>query len=96
MAALIVAVGAAIYVTAEKILDHREKKRALKAKAALQHGLVEDDSIVDGTTTAHGQMDELPAYHKENLPPYHLVDQHPALTPNNQIAGSSHRYYPQG
>ncbi|KAF3491497.1 uncharacterized protein GIQ15_01014 [Arthroderma uncinatum] len=90
MAALIVAVGAALYVTAEKIHDHREKKRALKAKEALRHGS-EDDSIID-TATANDHMDNLPAYHKGNLPPYHMVDQHPGPTPNNQIAGSSHRY----
>jgi hypothetical protein len=89
MAALIVAVGAAIYFSAEKIHDHKEKKRALKAKEALQHGLVEEVSIIDGATV-HDQMEPLPAYHKERLPAYHMEDQHPAFKGKKQTVGSPH------
>ncbi|KIX03764.1 uncharacterized protein Z518_07317 [Rhinocladiella mackenziei CBS 650.93] len=67
MVALILAVGAAIYFTAEKVRTHKEKKRASKAQEALQHGLVEPVSIIDDTTPVGNP----PPYHKGNLPPYH-------------------------
>ncbi|KAK2760695.1 hypothetical protein FQN54_001930 [Arachnomyces sp. PD_36] len=78
MASLVViAVGAGIYVAAEKIHDRKEKKRALKAQQALEQDSFEKDSVI-ADATEPGKMDELPAYHQENLPPYQRVDQHPA------------------
>ncbi|KAM5449214.1 hypothetical protein MaudCBS49596_005039 [Microsporum audouinii] len=87
MAAVVLAIGAAIYFTAEKIHDHREKKRALKAKHPSKHALLEDDQTIE----------DLPAYHKEKLPAYDMVDQHrhPALVSSEQTAGSS-RHHPHG
>ena len=83
MAALIVAVGAAIVLTADKIHDHKEKKRALKAQEELQRNLAEDVSIFDGTMIHHS-MKNPPAYHEDNLPHYHKADQHPASRHNKQ------------
>ena len=70
MVVLILAVGAAIYFTAEKVRDRKEKKRALKAQEALRYGIVKSVSIIDDNA-ARLSMEHLPPYHKETLPPYH-------------------------
>jgi hypothetical protein len=85
MAALVVAVGVGIVLAAEKIHDHKEKKRNLKN---LQHGLVEEISIVEDTATHHN-MDDLPAYQAEKPPPYHMAEQHPAFRPKKKSVDSS-------
>lgn len=76
MVALILAVGAAIYFTVEKVRDHRQKKRASKAQAqALQHGLAEPVTSIDNK--ASRRSPELPPpYHKETLPPYRQGNVH--------------------
>jgi hypothetical protein len=89
MAALIVAAAAGIVFAGQKVHERKKNKRALKAQDALQHGLVEEVSAIDGTMLHH-QSDNLPAYHKENLPPYHTVNQHPAFRTNKQREGSLH------
>jgi hypothetical protein len=83
MAGVIIAATVAFALASEKIHDHKEKKRALKAQDTLRHGLVEEVSTVEGTVV-HGQVDNLPAYHKENPPQYHELDQHPAFRANKQ------------
>ena len=70
MASIIIGIGAAIYVTAEKIHDRKEKKRALKAQATLQHDFIEDVSLINDTKVRR-QMETLPFYHQEPLPAYH-------------------------
>lgn len=69
MAAIVLALGAAIYITAEKIQDHREKKRALKAKNVTKQALLEDDDSVVVT-------EDLPAYKTEKLPAYDFEQYH--------------------
>ncbi|KAG5208030.1 hypothetical protein GTR04_3398 [Trichophyton interdigitale] len=89
MAAIVLALGAAIYITAEKIQDHREKKRALKAKnATKQAHLKDDDSVM--------AVEDLPAYQTEKLPAYdiqqhHQHHQHPALVSSELMESSSQR-----
>ena len=78
MASVIVAISVAIYISAVKVHDRKEKKRALKAQEVLQRGLVEELSSIDNTT-GHLDNDHLPVYHKERVPPYHMEDQHPAF-----------------
>jgi len=92
MAFLIVGSIAALVVGAEKLHEHRKAKRASKAQALLlQHGSVQEISIVDDTTARHHhQMDDLPAYYKEKLPPYQVLDEHPAFRANKQSASSPH------
>ncbi|EFQ98212.1 hypothetical protein MGYG_01248 [Nannizzia gypsea CBS 118893] len=90
MAALVLALGAAIYITAEKIQDHREKKRALKAKNASKQALLKDDDSIMA-------IEDLPAYQREKLPAYEFVEQHqqqhPALVPSERIESSGQRQY---
>jgi hypothetical protein len=77
MVFLILAIGAATYFTAEKVHDHKKKKRAMKAQKAPQNGLNEPALIIDDTTVHRLEnilsyhKKDLPPYHKENLPPYH-------------------------
>lgn len=77
MASVVIAIGIAVFYSTEKIRERKEKKRALKAQEALDRGLVEELSTVDDTT-GHLNDEHLPAYHKENLPPYGMQDQHRA------------------
>ncbi|KAF1811895.1 hypothetical protein P152DRAFT_458851 [Eremomyces bilateralis CBS 781.70] len=91
MASVVLVVGAAIYFTAEKVHERREKKRVLKAQEDLQYGVVEFDSITDNTTV-HDETEPLPAYNKATLPPYHMEDQHPAFKSKKQSERSSHRF----
>ncbi|DAA78264.1 TPA_exp: Uncharacterized protein A8136_4240 [Trichophyton benhamiae CBS 112371] len=89
MAAIVLALGAAIYITAEKIQDHREKKRALKAKNATKQALLEDDDSVMVT-------EDLPAYKTEKLPAYDFEQYHQQQPPAFASSeGSSQRYYTQ-
>jgi hypothetical protein len=87
MAALIVASIAALVVGGEKLVQRRKKKRASKAQNSLLHGPVEEVAIIDDATE-HQQIDELPGYHREELPAYRALDEHPAVRTNNQNAGS--------
>jgi hypothetical protein len=89
MAALILASIAALIAGGEKLHQKRKKKQALKAQDASQHGPIEEVSIIDDET-ANQQTDDLPAYHKETLPPYHPLDEHPASRSNKQNVGSPH------
>jgi hypothetical protein len=73
-AVLIVAVGAAVYYSADKIHEKKEKKRTLKA----QRGVIQELYPADGAAGLQ-QMEDLPVYSKENLPIYHQEDQYPAL-----------------
>ena len=70
MIALGLAVGAAIYATAEKVHDHKKKKSTLKSQEAPRHGVAESVSIIDDKVV-RGSMEHLPPYQKETLPPYH-------------------------
>jgi hypothetical protein len=79
MASVVIAIGIAVYYSTEKIRERKEKKRALKAQEALDRGLVEELSAVDDTTGHLINNEDLPAYHKENLPPYRMQDQHRAF-----------------
>ncbi|EFE44809.1 hypothetical protein TRV_00410 [Trichophyton verrucosum HKI 0517] len=92
MAAIVLALGAAIYITAEKIQDHREKKRALKAKNATKQAVLEDDDSVMAA-------DDLPAYKTEKPPAYdfeqYQQQQHPTLASSKLMESSSQRYYIQ-
>ncbi|KIW59682.1 hypothetical protein PV05_04117 [Exophiala xenobiotica] len=70
MVALILAVGAVIYFTVEKVRDHRQKKRESKDQTqALQHGIAEPVSIIDNKASRRS-MELPPPYRKEALPPY--------------------------
>jgi hypothetical protein len=86
MASVLVAVGVAIYYTVEKVHDRKEKKRALAAEEASKYGSVVEFSTTEGTA-AHYGTDSLPAYHKEKLPAYAMMDQHPALKTKKQSVG---------
>lgn len=87
MASVVVALGFAVYFTAEKIHDRKKKKRALKAQAALQNDSADEISTIDDATEDDQMEENLPAYSKENLPPYRRVDQHPAFKTNRQNEG---------
>jgi hypothetical protein len=78
MASVVIAIGVAVYFTAEKVREHKEKKRAIKAQQATDHGVVEELSIAEDTAD-HLNNEDLPVYHKEGLPAYHMEDQHPAF-----------------
>jgi hypothetical protein len=75
MASIVVAIGVVIYISAAKVHESKEKKRALKAQGALERGLVEELSTIDDITD-HLDNEHLQVSHKERLPPYHIEDQH--------------------
>jgi len=83
----LILLGVGIYVIVHKHKDRKEKKRALKAQEAGQHGPVREVSIID-KTSATGQMEDLPAYQNDKLPAYETVEQHPALRANNWSEGT--------
>jgi hypothetical protein len=78
MASVVLAIGIAIYVSAEKVHNSREKKRALKALEASEHGSIEERSSIDDIPHQLNK-ETLSDYHVENSPPYQMEDQHPAL-----------------
>ncbi|EGD83986.1 hypothetical protein H112_07668 [Trichophyton rubrum D6] len=92
MAAIVLALGAAIYITAEKIQGRREKERVLKAKNATKQALLKDDDSVMA-------VEDLPAYQTEKLPAYDFEQnhhqQHPVLVSSELTESSSQRYYLQ-
>ncbi len=90
MASVVLAIGVAIYLTAEKVRDRREKKRVIKARA-LQDTLGEDLSITDDVM-AQSQVEQLPAYHQDRLPPYHAVDKHLTLNTGKKLPVIDHGY----
>jgi hypothetical protein len=75
MASVVIAIGAIAYFTTEKVHERKQKKRALKAQEALDRGVVEELSAVDGTTD-HSNNEDLPAYHKESLPAFRNEKHH--------------------
>ncbi|KIW97345.1 uncharacterized protein Z519_02737 [Cladophialophora bantiana CBS 173.52] len=81
MVFLVLATGAAIYFTVEKVRDHKKKKRALRAQEASRHGLVETVSNID-ENTARRSMEDLPPYILREPPPYQIRDQHRELKEN--------------
>jgi hypothetical protein len=79
MATLVLAIGVAIYFSAEKLHEHKKKKRALKALEETQHGLIEERTPTDNDIDAHFASERPPVCEKDFLPPYPAADQHPAL-----------------
>jgi hypothetical protein len=77
MASLVVAIGAAIYLSVAKVHERKEKKRVLGNEQISTRGLVRVLSTMEDTTSH--KIGQSPAYHKERLPAYHEKDQHPAL-----------------
>ncbi|OAP61263.1 hypothetical protein AYL99_03464 [Fonsecaea erecta] len=79
MVGLVLAVGAAIYFTAEKVRDHKKKKQALKAAAASQQA-PPYDSIAPASPmrnkAARRSVEQLPPYVFREPPPYQTKDQH--------------------
>jgi len=80
-AAVAVAIGAAIYLSAEKLHDRIERKRSFKAQEALERGFVEELSTIDDTA-GHHNNEHVPIYQKERVPSYHTEDQHSAFHTN--------------
>jgi hypothetical protein len=80
MASVVIAIGVAAYFATKKIQKRKEKKRGLNA---LQHGPVEEVSIIDDATV-HDQVEDLPTYYKQDLPQYHPEDLHPAFRDEKQ------------
>lgn len=72
MASLVLAIGVAIYYGAEKIHEHKEKKREL-------HGPVVERSISPDNDEANLDEENLPAYEKEWLPECPAPGEHPAV-----------------
>ncbi|QDS68874.1 hypothetical protein FKW77_007557 [Venturia effusa] len=70
MASVIIALGVAAYFTTEKVREHKQKKRDLKAQQTLEG----DVSTFDGTTPPYDDDEHLPTYHKEALPAYAKKD----------------------
>jgi len=75
MASVVIAIGAIAYFTTEKVHERKQKKRALKAQEALDRGVVEELSAVDGTTD-HSNDEDLPEYQMENQHPAFRNEKH--------------------
>ncbi|KAK5206322.1 hypothetical protein LTR47_010674 [Exophiala xenobiotica] len=78
MVFLVLALGATIYFTVEKIRDHKQKKRASKAQQAqaLQYATVERASINDNKAARRSSMELPPPYLQETLPTYRQWNGH--------------------
>lgn len=85
---LIIPIGAAAIIGARQVHKHvherKQKKRALKA---LQHGPVEEVTIVDRAAEEEAEMDVPPAYQEKSPSQYTGAEQHPALRASNESAG---------
>jgi hypothetical protein len=69
MVFVVLAVGAAVYFTAKKVQDRKEKKKAAKAQVARQHGAAQMVSNT-GDNAVPRPMETLPPYQNDSLPPY--------------------------
>jgi hypothetical protein len=79
MATLVLAIGVAIYYSAEKVHEHKEKRRSRKALEATQHGPVQELSSIDNDEDIHTDSEHSPVYEKDVLPSYPGVAHHLAL-----------------
>jgi hypothetical protein len=88
MAAVVLVVGAAVYLSVAKVNERVERKRELKAQEALERGFVEEISSDDETTGRNG---DVPVYNEEN--------QHPSIKNTKRStrhSGSRLKQYLQG
>jgi len=69
MAALVLALGVAIYVSVEKVLERKREKRILRAQETSEHGLVEELPTDDHTTSLL-KDEHIQVYHQERNSPY--------------------------
>ncbi|KIW76129.1 hypothetical protein Z517_10874 [Fonsecaea pedrosoi CBS 271.37] len=76
MVALALALGAAIYFTAEKVRDHKKKKAALKDKdqQAPPYDSIPPSASALENRAARRSVDQLPQYVYSEPPPYHIKD----------------------
>jgi hypothetical protein len=79
MATLVLAIGVAIYYSAEKVHEHKDKRKSRKALEATQHGPVQELLSTDNDEDIHGDSEHSPVYEKDVLPSYPGAAQHPAL-----------------
>jgi hypothetical protein len=78
MAALVLAIGVAVFISVEKLLDRKREKRTQRAQEASEHGIVEELST-DGRTTGLFKDEHLHVYHEEHISPFHKKGGHPAF-----------------
>jgi hypothetical protein len=78
MASIVFVISVAIYHSAEKVHEHKEKKRSRKALEATQHGPGEELPPTENDTDAQANSGNSPFYEKDDLLPYAVAAQHTA------------------